>query len=102
MSHTYNGIEGQGALSQDFLVACHSRSLLASLPVQVSEHHIDLKHKEKTNVFMMESELRLRHEICQMTLCSIIQLLWYFLHLSRSANPYMIAQCGSKCYSAIF
>lgn len=66
MSHTYNGIEGQGALSQDFLVACHSRSLLASLPVQVSEHHIDLKHKEKTNVFMMESELRLRHEeICQ-------------------------------------
>lgn len=45
--HTNDCIQGEGALSEDFFVACDSGALLTSFPVQVSQHHVDLR-REKT------------------------------------------------------
>lgn len=45
IKHTNNGVQSEGTLSEDFFVAGHRRPLLTSFPVQVSEHHVDLKQK---------------------------------------------------------
>ena len=41
--HTNDRIQSQWTLSKDLFVACDCRSFLNSFPVQVGQHHVDLR-----------------------------------------------------------
>lgn len=47
---TDDGVQGERALPENLLVAGHGRTLLTSLLVQISQHHVDLSPQRTTNI----------------------------------------------------
>lgn len=43
---TNDCIQGERALPQNLFVACHGRTFLTSLLIQIGQHHVDLREQE--------------------------------------------------------
>lgn len=94
--HTDYCIQGEGTLPEHLFVARHGRTLLTGLPVQVRQHHVDLKTEEITTAHFSHysvKKLKQKYTVCCKSIFSSCQK---FCAIPYCLHSWQQWQCSGK------